>query len=425
MKLPRFLKHKPSAHAVWDGILVLLSVAMLLLMLLAMASCERRELYVYGDEFHSVELEVDWRKYQSTPPDGMTVWFYPLDTERTAPYRSTTANVRHHDLYLPGGHYQGVVVDYSPEEYSRQEFLGMESVETARVELTPATYQPDSLTVYGEGVDKTKSDTVNLHLFSDMAWNDAQDSRPAKNEANGLYVVAGQPETMALDTLNNRFVDHGEYGDYIPYKERDSYQQKITITTLRSEPETVIWKLRLRIWIESGFTSLWQQPASISGLSSGHLLALNENTDDSCIMLIEDWQAERTGQDCGYITTTVSTFGLRPESVRADRQLHAGTRADGDYYTRVCNADDIKFNISFLLRDHATLLHYHFNVGNQMVSFDNQLVLRLDVGPEFFYPNNPNGPKPIELPQVDAYNGTGFGADVTPWDDEPPVDVDF
>ena len=127
----------------------------------------------------------------------------------------------------------------------------------------------------------------------------------------------------------------------------------------------------------------------------------------------------------GYITTTVSTFGLRPESVRADRQLHAGTRADGDYYTRVCNADDIKFNISFLLRDHATLLHYHFNVGNQMVSFDNQLVLRLDVGPEFFYPNNPNGPKPIELPQVDAYNGTGFGADVTPWDDEPPVDVDF
>lgn len=396
-------------------------------------SCERRELYVYGDEFHSVELEVDWREYASSDPDGMTVWFYPIDTGRTSPYRSTTASVRHHDVYLPGGYYQGVVVDYSPEEYSRQEFLDMDIMQSARVEATPSSYQPDSLTVVGEGVAKSVSGLINTQLFGEVAWNTVHVERPDINQATGLYMVANQPESMALDTLHNRYVDQGRYGDYIPYKQRDTYQDSIRITTLYAQPTTLIWKLRIRVWIQSGFNYLWQMPGSISGLSNGHLLALNENTDTPCLLFIDSWSTERTGTDSGYISATVSTFGLRPGSILPDRELHhAATRAGdsqsegwNDYYTHVCRPDQIKLNLSFLLRDHATLLHYHFNVGDYVVGYDNQLVLRVELGPDDFYPNNPNGPEPINLPYVDAYNGTGFGADVTPWDDEPPVDITF
>lgn len=390
-------------------------------------SCERRELYVYGDEFHSVELEVDWREYASSDPDGMTVWFYPIDTGRTSPYRSTTASVRHHDVYLPGGYYQGVVVDYSPEEYSRQEFLDMDIMQSARVEATPSSYQPDSLTVVGEGVAKSVSGLINTQLFGEVAWNTVHAERPDINQATGLYIVANQPESMALDTLNRKHVDQGAYGDYIPYKERGTYQDSIRITTLYAQPTTLIWKLRIRVWIKSGFNYLWQMPASISGLSNGHLLALNENTDTPCLLFIDSWSTERTGTDSGYISATVSTFGLRPGTILPDRELHhAATRAgENDYYTNVCRPDQIKLNLSFLLRDHATLLHYHFNVGSYVVDYDNQLVLRLELGPDDFYPNNPNGPEPIVLPYVDAYNGTGFGADVTPWDDEPPVDITF
>ncbi|MDO4984934.1 MAG: DUF5119 domain-containing protein [Prevotella sp.] len=391
------------------------------------SSCERRELYVYGDEFHSVELEVDWREYADSDPDGMTVWFYPIDTGRTSPYRSTTASVRHHDVYLPGGYYQGVVVDYSPEEYSRQEFLDMDIMQSARVEATPSSYQPDSLTVVGEGVAKSVSGLINTQLFGEVAWNTVHAERPAINQATGLYIVANQPESMALDTLHNRYVDMGRYGDYIPYKQRDTYQDSIRITTLYAQPTTLIWKLRIRVWIQSGFNYLWQMPASISGLSNGHLLALNENTDTPCLLFIDSWSTERTGTDSGYISATVSTFGLRPGTILPDRELHyAATRAgENDYYTNVCRPDQIKLNLSFLLRDHATLLHYHFNVGSYVVDYDNQLVLRVELGPDDFYPNNPNGPEPIVLPYVDAYNGTGFGADVTPWDDEPPVDITF
>ena len=415
-----------------DGVAILLLeilfVALVgLVIMVFFSSCERRELYVYGDEFHSVELEVDWREYASSDPDGMTVWFYPIDTGRTSPYRSTTASVRHHDVYLPGGYYQGVVVDYSPEEYSRQEFLDMDIMQSARVEATPSSYQPDSLTVVGEGVAKNVSGLINTQLFGEVAWNTVHAERPDINQATGLYIVANQPESMALDTLHNRYVDQGRYGDYIPYKERDTYQDSIRITTLYAQPTTLIWKLRIRVWIQSGFNYLWQMPASISGLSNGHLLALNENTDTPCLLFIDSWSTERTGTDSGYISATVSTFGLRPGSILPDRELHhAATRAgENDYYTNVCRPDQIKLNLSFLLRDHATLLHYHFNVGSYVVDYDNQLVLRVELGPDDFYPNNPNGPEPIVLPYVDAYNGTGFGADVTPWDDEPPVDITF
>ena len=95
-----------------------LSIINLLLLLAVTTSCERRELYVYGDEYRSVELNVDWRKYSQTDPDGMTAWFYPLNTEQNKPYRITTANVRRHELYLPGGLYRGMVIDYSPEEHA-------------------------------------------------------------------------------------------------------------------------------------------------------------------------------------------------------------------------------------------------------------------------------------------------------------------
>ena len=434
-----------------EDILLVVLVATFVFVLLMLAGCERRELYVYGDEFHSVELEVDWRRYADRDPDGMTVWFYPLDDPTKQPYRTTTANVRHHDLYLPGGYYQGVVVDYSPEEFSRQEFLSLERMDSARVEATPSSYQPDSLTVAGEGVPRGLSDEVNWQLYGEPAWTDYQYPRPAVREQTGLYEVANQPEEMALDTLDNRYVDRGEYGDYIPWQERETYQSQIRITTLRSEPETIVWKLRIRVWVRDGFNYLWQSPASITGLADGHFLPRDVITDNPCLLSIDNWETERTGENSGYISATLNVFGIRPATLRPDREEHEGrevqqiysyTRAGEtepewwEYYTKNCLPEDIRLNLSFVLRDHATTLHYHFNVGHYVVSWDNQLVLRIELGPEFFDPNNPHGaygeggdpdnPSPdIILPYVDAYNGTGFGADVTPWEDMPPVDISF
>ena len=447
-----------------EDLLALLAAVTVVFVLLMLASCERRELYVFGDEFRSVDLNVDWRRYADRDPDGMTAWFYPLNTEGTVlsvlkPYRTTTAEVRRHELYLPGGRYQGVVIDYSPEEYSRQQFLDIDSLPAARVEATPSAYQPDSLTVAGEGVPAGLSDEVNWQLFGEPAWTDLQYPRPPVREESGLYTVASQPEQMALDTLDDKTVDRGLYGDYIPWKERDTYQSSITIKHLYSEPQSIVWQLRIRVWIRNGFNYLWQTPASISGLADGHFLPRDVITDQPCLLSIDGWELERTGDNEGYISATLTTFALRPETLQPDRELRSGNdvserifsysrvgETEPDYgdparwehYVRNCLPRDIRLNLSFVLRDHATVLNYHFNVGHYVVSWDNQLVLRIDLGPEFFDPDNPHGAggeggdpdnpgdgSGIDLPYVDAYNGTGFGADVTPWEDMPPIDVSF
>ena len=398
---------------------LILALACLLPLL---CSC-RRDLWVYGDEFSSVSLDVDWRQYQSYDPDGMTCWFFPED-ESIMPSRITTASVRHTDLYLGRGRYTGVVIDYSPQEYSRQEFLGMDRASTACVSLTPASYQPDDSTL--------------TQLYGPQCFHE---QLPVTLPQTGYYQVANQPEPMALDTLQDMVIRSGEYGDYIPYKERDTYQSTLTMQQFYSIPTSPIWQMRIRVYVR-GYDYLWQVEGSLAGLANGHFLALNHNTDVPCLLSITDWETQRTGDNVGYISCTVANFGLRgsqhpfrcyddqgnditPTEARAvpplpSRQRRAVTRAIAGNQvnwenTRTISNDDLRLNLMIRLRDHSTTLYYHFDVGEYVVSYDNQLVLRLDLGPDF-----PDGP---DLPYVDAYEGTGFNATVTPWQNGGSADV--
>ena len=473
-----FYDGKPTPWYLWHLPKIVGVLLLIFIVILALMACERRELYVYGDEFHSVDLEVNWRKYADKDPDGMTVWFYPLGNELGKPYRTTTANVRKQSLYLPGGLYNGVVIDYSPEEYSRQRFLGLDSLKTARTVATPASYQPDSLTVAGEAVRQSMNDSVNQWLYGEGAWTDKHTGRSEILDGSGLYMVASQPEQMALDTLSRVVISHGGYGDYVPWKEADTYQSTIQVQTLFSEPSTIVWHLRVRVYIASGFNSLWQTPGSISGLADGHFLATDTNTDTPCLISIDNWELERVGENSGYISATITTFGLRPGSLfKGDRSrlrinsvatrhsssqlgsapaapasLVSGfriqdagdatgtdgegvTRADNnpanqpgwyDYETDLCDNDELRLNLVFVLRDHSTAIYYQFDVGEQVASFDEQLVLRLDLGPDYFNPAiNPNAPAPIELPYVEAYSGAGFDANVTDWSEGGTADTTF
>ena len=75
-------------------------VAAVALLALAMTNCERRDLWVYGDQFKQVLLNIDWRNYMrdevlypyEPDPDGMTVWYFPINGQATGrkSYRFTT-----------------------------------------------------------------------------------------------------------------------------------------------------------------------------------------------------------------------------------------------------------------------------------------------------------------------------------------------
>ena len=376
------------------------------LVLCVLAHSCRRPLFVAGDDYYSAVLHTDWRNYQSYDPDGMTVWFFPVEEEENS-YRKTTADVRRLDFYLPSARYTGVVVDYSPDEYSRQEFIGMDRASTALVKATPSGYQPDSVeALFGAGCFHKEF--------------------PVVTAATGLYEVTNQPEKMALDTLRNMWVDGGQYGYYIPYEERDTYQENLVVQNFYAYPVSPLWKLRIRIYV-TGLEYLYDLTGSIAGLADGRYLALNRTTETPCLVSLEGWDSQRVSKKDGYVSLTIDTFGLpgnlhpvtmmtnpgneteprtqmKPSAVIAD---WAGTEEIAD--------EDVRLNLKFLLRDRVSTVYYHYDVGRRIVSYDDELVLRIDLGQDF--EGHP------DLPYAEPFNGTGFDADVRPWDDGGEADI--
>jgi len=360
---------------------------------------------VYGEEFKSAALNVDWRNYTSALPDGMTVWFYPEgNPDRDEPYRFTTSSVRRYEMYLPGGNYQSAVIDYSPEEYSHQEFVGMDKAETACVKLLPAKYQADELP----------------ELYGEVAFHEPLPSV----QPNGLYTIYDQAEEMALDSKSSLAIPIGKYGDYIPYEERDSYQSTLKITELESVPHQLMWQLRIRVFVK-GIDYMWLTKGTLAGLADGHYLVSDKNTDVPCLLAIDDWEVQRTGINEGYISATVKSFGLRPSSIKSGAPV--STRADEEAsddigHSVVSAPEELRLNLYFKLRDQSTELSYHFDLGEYIVSFDSQKVMRIDLREDAFG-DGENKLQPIDLPYVDAYNGAGFNAEVEPWEDNGHIDV--
>ena len=377
------------------------------LMLFATAVSCRDPLFVAGDEMYNAVLHTDWRSYQAKDPDGMTAWFYPDDASAKA-YRYTTANVRELRFNVPSGRYTGVIIDYSPAEYGKQEFLGMDYASTALVQATAAGAQPDSIeALYGPGCWREPIGKV--------------------RSVTGLYEVANQPEPMALDTLRNMDVLSGEYGFYIPYKLRDTYQGNIEVQHFYSYPVSPIWDLRIRIFVK-GFTMIRDIEGSVAGLANGRFLAGNNPTDVPCLLSLTGWETIQTGADEGYISVSAKTFGIR-NSQQPHSIIRDGSKSSGESETKMKESaviadwadtallrpDDIRLNLRILLRDQATIKYYHYDVGEHIVSYDDNLILWVELGRD--YPGTP------DLPFVEPFNSAGFDADVTPWVDGGSADV--
>jgi len=394
------------------------------LMLLTTASC-RRDLWVYQDNFKQVELDIDWRNYYrewginpnvqpATDPDGMTVWFFPKDGRES--FRYTTAEVRHFEAYLSRGDYDGLVIDYSPEEYGHQEFIGMNYANTAKVQALPNSYQADSIP----------------ELYGEPCYGRAL---PKKN-ANGLYQIAWEPEDIANDTIHFH-VNTGEYDRYIPYEERDTYQSTLVKQLYKMEPLIIPWQMRIRIYIK-GIYYLNKVEASIAGLADGYKLVDCVTSDTPCLLKLDDWEMHLDPKTddyeaqggLGYIAKTFKTWGPMnftnrnwdvhtPQRPLSNREYSTDAAIDGYSYEELSDrhTDEIRINLKLLLRDRRTILYYHFNVGNLINVFRNEYTLRIDLMNGFF--GQP------ELPYVEAANGLGFDGIVVPWQDEEPRDVVF
>ncbi len=414
-------------------------IALLVLLATMAASCDRRDLYVSGEGYQSLELNVDWTDYGETP-GGMTTWFFPLDKGNPTtdpeqmtnndhkPYQNTTANVTKESLYLPSSRYQGVVIDYSPAEYGHQEFRDMDNIHEARVVMADGTTQADNFTLPGKFISVTDQTAAREKLFGESAIVKSAQQKPVQAASN-YYLVNDQPEPIAADTLHNRQLTSGSaYGDYIPYKERDTFQKDITVQKISSKPHSLVWTATIRVFIEKGYQNMWQVRGSLCGLANGHYLARHVNTDLASIILLDEWQRDYGAGDSGWITTTVTCFGLCPTSVdestaeyhpseHSGKSISDGRLCDIDaYHSKVCLKNGMRLNLVFVLRDQKTTESRNYGIGQTVITYDDQLVMEMKLDKDFYKDGIDN---PIVLPDVTPYedSAAGFGADVTPWQD--------
>jgi len=184
----------------------------------------------------------------------------------------------------------------------------------------------------------------------------------------------------------------------------------------------------------------------------------------------------------GYIYTSINTFGLRPSTIEGYYSVHDGkeridpatdpdVEQDSIWWVKAL-PEELRLNLRFTLRDRARVEEYQYDVGHNVVWFENDYILLIDLDAWFFGssyaekgdpgpqgpqgepgppgppgpagedgkdgedghyiwpfppPPPPPGPDPHEpdFPWVDPYNGAGFDAVVEPWIEEPAVDVMF
>lgn len=392
-------------------------------LLLLATGCERRELWVYQDNYKQVEFDIDWRNYfrewginqitnvnpdvqPAADPDGMTIYLFPRDGRKS--YRYTTAEVRHFETYMSAGEYDGLVIDYSPEEYGRQTFTGMDFASTAKVESTASSYQADSIP----------------ELYGAACY--AGSTPLTKKNANGYFTISWEPEDIANDTVYMN-INTGKYDKYIPYKERNTYQATLQHQLFNMEPIIIPWQMRVRVYIK-GIYYLWKTQASLAGLADGYYLVNCKSSDQPCLLKLDDWEVHITGDNEGYIAKTFKTWGPmnfenrnwdvhQPQRALSDREYKSTAAIDGYSYEELStrNPGEIRLNLRFLLRDRKTSVYAHFDVGNMVNVFRNEYALRIDLMDD--------GNRVPVLPYVDAYNGMEFGGIVIPWESEDPVDV--
>lgn len=400
-------------------------------LLLLTSSCERRDLWVYQDNFKQVEVDVDWRNYYrewgisndtkvnptaqpATDPDGATFWFFPRDGRKS--FRYTTTEVRKFETYLSKDQYDGLVIDYSPEEYGWQEFVGMDYAATAKVQSTPFSYQPDSIP----------------ELFGDAAYGYSVPL--TQRNANGLFVVANQPEDIASDTC---FLDvnTGKYDRYIPYKERDSYQETLVKQVYNMEPLIIPWDMRIRIYIK-GIYYLYKAQVTLAGMADGYYLVNCKTSDTPCLLQLDDWELHMQSDSSsidggyGYIAKTFKTWGPMnfenrnwdahvPQRPVDATQFEGGVPLNKFAYERLSDRvpTQVRLNLKCLLRDRKTVVYFHFDVANLIHVFRNEYALRIDL-------LDSAGRVP-ELPYVEAYNGIPFDGVVVPWQEGENAHVGF
>lgn len=377
--------------------------SLMVLMLITASCCEHKELCYHHPHDHNVAFNVDWSLFDKEVPTGMTVMIFndQGDTEHTVLSNDTGRAT----TYLTAGIYNSVVFNQSVTEFGSVSFHGMNHIETAEVRALKyksdwyaATKSDDGAAAGGEETGDAAGDGegdaagegtgegTGDEAGEGTGYEAGEGADSEEEVGEQIDSVARTPDWIATHKASNFEVT-----------EEMARSQDTLYNVAQHQPESIVKTLDIRIAV-SGIQNFYGARASLTGMAEGYMLGLQRPSDKTTTYLIEFWIPEPDEEDTtkGYITAQLNCFGLP--------------------YGHEAKPEDNIFDITVLLRDNKTQLHYTFPVGDK-ISFDDDGWADPEVGLDLAI----DEPFP-DVEQAENLGG-GFDATVDDWGEEIEHDV--
>ncbi len=355
-------------------------IVLLMLVSAVMISCDRRPLEVYYPETARIRIDVDWMKEFGQMPTGMSLYFYPI--EGGSPRTFLTNDVKSTYVDLTPGTYKVVIFNQSVDEFGSMGFRDPSDYTNFRAIARPlTTYQAED-------------------------W-----------DAGTTYVRDPEAIGVALDTITITEEMLEEQLVFTDYRNRDkSHAVETTDYIYYETPEPMTTKLTVNVHVR-GLEYVNALKGNITGLADGFYLSQVWRHEDPGTLYLETWRvrdktrAEADTITDGYLTTNIATFGLRH-----GKEL-LSNRVEKDNELKLCFTliDGSKKTYTF---DVGRMIHYQNGEDiDGTAIYKRHAVIELDLTIVDL----------IEIPWVKGRGdgGSGFDAEVEPWEDGGTIDIGF
>lgn len=352
--------------------------ALAVLVTLLLTACDRRPLEVIVERNTHVRINVDWASHFGQRPSGMTVRLYPADG--SAPISNVTNDVDGIDVGLTAGTYYLMVFNQTEDEFGSMTFSGMQQYTEAAAHAARAT------------------------LHGNSSWDEGIE-----------YYADPEPIGVAVDTITitQDMVDRG-----ISF---ERYKKGMTTNHLYEGADTYTYdevvlpmtsRLNITVHIK-GISNMRSVVGYITGMADAFHLSDGQRLNTTCALPLDTWKGAYVDKSAntGVITTSTATFGLPYDKVVLSNR----------------NPGDNRIVLCFTLVDGTTRLFsydvarfIHYREIDETVPLRDryEMSLELDLVLEA-----PLIDEPL-LPNVTPDNqGSGFDAEVQPWEDGGTIDV--
>lgn len=335
-----------------------------LFVLLIVSSCSHKELCYHHPHTASVQINVDWSRFEKDNPSGMTVMVYSRAGVKEI--EKQTNNLSYVIVDLLAGYYNSFVFNQSPSEYGTVDFVNMDRYSTAQVNATPVASR-----WYKTRAEKEKlaasPEWIGTHRVEDIEITDE------------MVKITGENK---LANMNTRDIA----SDFI---------------VARHYPENIIYTIKVKIHLKNVY-NLKSARASLDGMAEGFMFSTGNRTESKVTHLLENWRlvVDKTDPTLGYIETAITSFGL-PRDHKA-------------------LADENNFNLSVLLVDNKTIIDFSYEVGDRFqFKSDETGKLTLECEIELW------GKDPLPDVKPEGGGNDGFDAWVEDWGDEENLDFEL